>query len=149
MRIEVRLIIAGSRGVSPTPAQIDPYVQALLESVRKLHPDAEVVLVEVISGAAYGVDKAGEAWAIAAGVPVHRDPVTEADYAQHGRYHAPKMRNRRMAERGTHALIFWDGMSGGSADMCTRMVVRKKPVETIPWRKRHSPRGHRSEKKSA
>lgn len=143
----MRLIIAGSRTVSPTIADIDRAAEDIAIDVYGLRPGDcaehgwKQYVNEVISGDANGSDKAGEEWAKARGVPVFLDPVTDEDYATHGRYLAPKMRNRRMAERGTHALIFWDGTSGGSADMCTRMVARGKPVVIVPMKPARPRRG--------
>lgn len=123
------LIIAGSRTVSPTIEEITRAVSDL--NFRGLHE-----LQEIVCGCARGADKAGEAWAIAGGLSVHHEPITAELVAKHGKYLAPKMRNRLMAERADAALIFWDGTSGGSADMACRMVARGKPVQVIPWRPR-------------
>lgn len=120
----MRLIIAGSRTVAPAPAAIDAAFDDFLFVLGDVS--------EVISGGARGADAAGEAWAAARGIAVRRDPVSEMDYERFGKYLAPKMRNRRMAERADAALVFWDGTSGGSADMVTRMVARGKPVRVIP-----------------
>jgi hypothetical protein len=124
-----KLVIAGSRSVSPTPEEID-------QAFRRIDPSGLLFspgdVTEVISGCATGADRAGEAWASVRGIAVHREPVTDEDYKRFGKFVAPRMRNRRMAERGDMAIIFWDGLSGGSADMCTRMVARDKPVRVIP-----------------
>jgi hypothetical protein len=112
----VKLVIAGSRTVSPTIEDID------------------AALTEVICGDAAGADTCGALWARSRGIPLHHEPVTQDDYAQHGRYMGPKMRNRRMAERGDALLAFWDGTSGGTADMVTRMVARDKPVRVVPYK---------------
>lgn len=119
----MKLIIAGSRTVDPLPGTIR---NAIVEHF----PDVE----EIVSGAARGADIAGELYAKVAMLPVARFPVTDDDYKLYGRYLAPKMRNRRMAEYADAALVFWDGKSGGSADMVTRMVVRGKPVRVVPMR---------------
>jgi hypothetical protein len=135
----VKLVIAGSRTVSPTIAEIDDALaQALFDWHIPLCADkgfADRVL-EVICGDAAGVDFAGEQWARARGIPIHHEPITAGDIAQHGKYVGPRMRNRRMAERGTHAIIFWDGVSAGSADMACRMVARSKPVRVVPCKPR-------------
>lgn len=110
------MVIAGSRTVSPTIEDID------------------AALTEVICGDAAGADTCGALWARSRGIPLHHEPVTQDDYAQHGRYMGPKMRNRRMAERGDALLAFWDGTSGGTADMVTRMVARDKPVRVVPYK---------------
>jgi hypothetical protein len=138
----VQLVIAGSRTVSPTIEEIDRAVENLVIDVYGARPGdfAEhgrgTYVLEVICGDAAGADSAGEQWARSRGIPIHHEPITPADIAQHGKYAGPRMRNRRMAERGTHAIIFWDGVSAGSADMCTRMVARNKPVGVVPCKPR-------------
>lgn len=125
------VIIAGSRTVSPTPDEIDAALLKL-DPIGLLWAPSE--WSEVVCGMALGADLAGKAWAERRGKSVHRDPVTGEDYAAHGRYIAPKIRNRRMAEHADAAVLFWDGWSGGTADMCCRMVARGKPVAVIPLR---------------
>lgn len=119
----MKLIIAGSRSVNPTDEQITE----AFHTIR-----AGAIVTEIICGMARGADLAGKRWAHSCGVTVYMDPVTDEDYDKFGRYIAPKMRNRRMAERAGAAIIFWDGLSGGSSDMCMRMVARGKPVLVIP-----------------
>lgn len=124
------IIIAGSRTV-------DPSVDEITEAIRRLDPSGLLFVpeewTEIVCGCALGADKAGERWALARGIPVHHEPITTALVLQFGKYLAPKMRNRAMAERAWGALVFWDGTSGGSADMVCRMVARDKPVRVIPW----------------
>lgn len=117
-----KLIIAGSRTVHPTPAQIDAEMDDFLfvkEDIR-----------EVVSGTAGGADNSGELWATVNGITIRRFP---ADWDKHGRV-AGKLRNREMAEYADAALVFWDGMSSGSCDMVTRMVARGKPVRVVPMK---------------
>lgn len=120
----MRLIIAGSRGVFPEAADIEAAMDDLLFVLADIR--------EVVSGTAAGADLAGEKWARGRGIPIKRFP---ASWNQRGKI-AGKMRNREMAEYADAALIFWDGLSSGSADMCTRMVARNKPVRVIPMRRR-------------
>lgn len=122
----MKLIIAGSRTVSPTIDDID----AAFDDLVIVRMDVR----EVICGDAAGADTAGARWAQARGVLIHHEPVTQADYETHGRYLGPKMRNRRMAERGDGLIAFWDGTSRGTADMVTRMVARGKPVRVVPMK---------------
>lgn len=127
------VIIAGSRTVSPTVEEIDA-------AIVKLDPGGLLWVpadwTEIVCGMAPGADLAGKAWAEARGKVVHRDPITTEDIRVHGKYVGPRMRNRRLAERGDAALVFWDGISGGSADLVARMVARDKPVRVIPWPRR-------------
>lgn len=124
----MKLIIAGSRTVDPTPSEIDAAFDDLLFVV------ADVT--EVVSGCAEGADKAGENWARLRGISIRKFMINDEDRKAVGPKLAPKMRNRRMAEYGDAALIWWDGTSGGSADLAIRMAVRDKPVRVIPARKR-------------
>lgn len=123
----MRLIIAGSRTVAPDVTEVDA---AFADS-----PFNVDLVTEVVRGGASGADRAGEEWAKARSLPVHYEPVTDADYAAHGKYSGPRYRNRRMAEIADAALIFWDGMSAGSADMAIRMIARKKPVHVVPTKR--------------
>lgn len=51
---------------------------------------------------------------------------------------APKMRNREMARyldtpsASSLAIILWDGLSGGAADMAIRLMARGIPTRVIP-----------------
>lgn len=134
----IKLIIAGSRTVDPSVSEIDEELFKLELGWADRPRTVEVfrdLISEVICGGAGGADKAGRRWAEAREIPVHPEPITEQDIRQWGKYIGPRMRNRRMAERGDVAVIFWDGQSGGSADMCTRMVARRKFVEVVPTKR--------------
>jgi len=134
----MRLIIAGSRTVSPTIEDIDREARELLLDLLAVDSDKPVEFTahftEVICGDASGADSAGAHWARHHGIPLHHEPITREDMAVHGKYLGPKMRNRRMAERGTHLLAFWDGKSGGTADMVCRMVAREKMARVVPFK---------------
>jgi hypothetical protein len=140
----IRLIIAGSRTVAPTIADIDREVRALVyaEGLAVELDDYEAwggpraFVLEVICGKARGGDDAGDAWAAHHGIPVHPEPITEADVQRWGKYLAPKARNGRMAERATHALCFWDRASNGTTDMHARMGIRGKPSRIVAYEKR-------------
>ena len=125
-----KVIIAGSRTVFPSVAEIDAAIVKLGSLLWV--PDE---WTDIVCGMAKGADMAGKAWAEARGKHVIRVPITERMVAHHGPYLAPKMRNRELAETGDAAIIFWDGLSSGSADMCIRMVARGKPCEVIPWQR--------------
>ena len=130
-----RVIIAGSRTVFPSVQQIDDAI-GKLGLTQQGDPEWDPMRwIEVISGRAPGADRAGEAWAKAKDKSLHFEPITKELIQQYGKYLAPKMRNRRMAERGDRAIVFWDGTSSGTADMVCRMVARGKPVAVIPWPK--------------
>jgi hypothetical protein len=124
------VIITGSPLIMLTVDEIDRAILNLDPGGLLWHPPE---WVEIVSGHEPGMDESAEAWALAKGKETYRDSVTPMDYEIYGRHLAPKMRNRRMTERADGALIFWDGLSGESADMCARMVARDKPVRVIPW----------------
>lgn len=155
----LRLIIAGSRTVDPTDEQITAGVVEVVRSaltlevlratlktgeVGEVPEDAQIerdlarYVGEVICGKADGADLAGKRWAERRGIPVHEDPVTDADRAAHGVYLAPKARNHRMSARASHAVVFWDGRSGGSSDMAARMLLRRKPALVLRMERRAS-----------
>lgn len=119
----MRLLIAGSRTLSPTHAGID---SAFCDF---LFVKSEVT--EVVSGGARGSDDAGESWAAANRIPVKRFP---ADWDKYGKS-AGKRRNAQMADYADMAIVFWDGESNGATDMVTRMVLRQKPVRVVAMRK--------------
>lgn len=125
----MKLIVAGSRGLRPTFDDIDAALAVFRERFARTDD-----VIEVVSGEAEGPDRIGAEWALRKSIPIHRDPVTAADIKLHGKYLGPKMRNRRMAERGDAAIVFWDGKSGGSSDMVCRMVARQKDVLVVPQR---------------
>ena len=132
----ISLVIAGSRTVTPT-------FEAITEAVRgSFAPDPardlpKAYIREVVCGCADGADNTGAEWARANDIPVWPEPITPEDWKL-GKYLGPRMRNRRMAIRGDAAVIFWDGISGGSADMACRMAARGKPCIVIPTSKRTS-----------
>ena len=109
----MKLIIAGSRSLSPTIDEIEAALCA--------HEIA--VVTEVVCGMARGVDLSGLEWAIATGRKVAKFP---ADWNRYGKSAGPR-RNRQMAEYADAALIFWDGVSRGSAHMAATMRELGKP----------------------
>lgn len=123
------VIIAGSRTVSPSIEEID-------SAIAKHDPQGLLWVPSdwsvIVCGMAKGADLAGKWWAESKGIEVCRMPVTDAFVARWGKYLAPKMRNRAMAEIADAAILFWDAHSGGTADMCIRMVARDRPVLVVP-----------------
>ncbi len=80
-------------------------------------------VTKVVCGMATGIDRLGEQWAIANGIPVKEMP---ADWNRHGRAAGP-IRNRQMAEYADAAVVIWDGKSRGSRNMINEMIRRDKP----------------------
>lgn len=150
----IRLIISGSSTVDPTDEAITNAVLDLVigvfriedsdpDDVARARSDLGRFVAEVICGKDGGGDAAGEHWARARGIDVHPELVTEADRTKHGPYLAPHARNRRMADRASAAVIFWDGKSAGSSDLAARMLARRRPVAVIPYRPREPRRRRR------
>ena len=101
----MKLIIAGSRNINPTPE----YMDDLMNGLQTFH---QRKITSVISGRARGVDRAGEAWAKRQGIPVDPYP---ADWTLGKR--AGHLRNEQMARAGDALVLIWDGKSKGSASM--------------------------------
>jgi hypothetical protein len=103
----MKLIVAGSRS-------IDSYVvvERAIRRVSERHS-----LVEIVSGAARGVDTLGERWAKANGVLIKRFP---AEWDKHGRK-AGMLRNAEMAQYADGLLAVWDGVSLGTKNMIETM----------------------------
>lgn len=128
------LVIAGSRTLDPTVEQIDEEVAKMLGLPERTSDAFRAAVSEVVSGDAPGSDRAGTRWANHHGIQVHHEPTTEEDIRRWGKYMGPRIRNRRMAERGACLLAFWDAKSSGTADMVTRMVGRGKPATVVPMK---------------
>ena len=97
----IKLIIAGCRNF-----QDDRIFRSIMEKLT-IAPD------EIVCGMAKGADEMGRQWAIANGIPVKEFP---PDWDAYGNAAGP-IRNKAMAEYGTHLLAFWDGKSRGTAGM--------------------------------
>lgn len=109
------LIIAGVLHYSPSVAEIDAQIP---------HPER---VSAVVSGTARGVDTAGERWAKAHGIAVHRFP---PDWHTFGRSAGPK-RNRQMAEFADCLLAFYDGVDRGTASMIRIAAELGLPTKVV------------------
>jgi len=65
---------------------------------------------QVISGAARGADKMGEAWAKSYNLPISSHP---ADWDTHGKS-AGYRRNKEMIDIADACIAYWDGVSKGT-----------------------------------
>jgi hypothetical protein len=98
----VRVIVAGGRDFADAE---------LLNSVLcEMYGDKDI---EVVCGDASGADTLGKKWAEKNGKAVKSFP---ADWRKYGKKAGP-IRNRQMAEYGTHLVAFWDGVSRGTGGM--------------------------------
>lgn len=98
----MKLIIAGSRNLSPTVVQLDAALKTF-----DLKPET------IISGTARGVDRAGEKWAKERGVKILYYPANWDEYGKRAGF----LRNEEMAKAADALLLWWDGQSSGSASM--------------------------------
>jgi len=100
----VRIVVAGSRDFSN---------RKLAYKVLDIVKEKIDKPFEIVSGCARGADSLGEWWAKDNGINVKRFP---ADWNTYGK-RAGYLRNKEMAEYGTHLILFWDGISKGSKHM--------------------------------
>lgn len=99
----MKTIIAGSRDYSNVAS-----IYSVLDTLLLVRP-----ITEVVSGTARGPDSIGAMWAIKQGIPVAYFP---ADWNKYGRG-AGHIRNADMAKYADAAIIFWNGISAGTANM--------------------------------
>jgi hypothetical protein len=111
----MKLIIAGSRGFSDYNL-LKQKLDYLLKNEKQ---------VEIVSGTANGADKLGEQYAKGKGYSIKQFP---ADWGKYGKK-AGYIRNKQMAEYGTHCVCFWDGKSSG-----TRLMIRLCAGNKVPCR---------------
>jgi hypothetical protein len=120
----MKLIIAGSR-------HFKHYDYDLILSCLNMHKLGIRDITEVISGRAFGIDKAGEQLADKFDLPLSTFP---ADWDKHGKAAGP-IRNKQMAEYADALLLIWDGKSRGSNNMLNNMRQLGKPVYEVIIRK--------------
>ena len=84
---------------------------------------------EIVSGTARGVDRVGEIWAEANGIPITKMP---ADWNKYGKA-AGYIRNSEMAEYCDAALVVWNGSSPVSKNMILNMKKLCKPENITSW----------------
>lgn len=111
----MKVAIVGSR-TYPDLRIVGAYVQAL--------PYGS----EVVSGGARGVDQVAASYAEMCHFAVCE---MRPDYELHGRYDAPKIRNREIVEYADRVVAFWDGMSGGTANAIAWAVALGRPLEVF------------------
>lgn len=112
----MRLIIAGSRTLSPT-----------VEDIASTLSQLEWSPTMIISGTARGADQAGEAYAEHHHLPIERYP---ADWTQYGKS-AGYIRNKMMVSRADAVLLFWDGFSKGTDSTHRLARDRRIPVAIV------------------
>lgn len=113
----MKLIIAGSRSFSNYPL--------MKQKLNYFLKNIQTQEVEIVSGTAKGADKLGERYAKEMGYALKEFP---ADWDKYGKK-AGYVRNRQMAEYGSHCVCFWDGQSYG-----TKMMIELAAEKGLPCR---------------
>jgi hypothetical protein len=112
----MRLIVAGSRTFTDY-ARLSAVLDRLLGTK----------VPEIVSGGARGTDALGERYAREHGLKL---TVMPADWETNGKAAGP-IRNRQMAEYGTHLVAFWDGASPGTKHMIDAALDRGLSVRVV------------------
>ena len=114
----MKVIIAGSRNYT--------VYQTVLDHVDRIVCAHNMVIDEIVSGGARGVDALGERYARDHNIPCKRFP---ANWDRYGRSAGPR-RNRDMAEYGDMLIAFTSG-GPGTENMIRQMQTVQKPVVII------------------
>lgn len=102
----MKTIIAGSRDITAFE---------ILDQVMGYAYQEGIIVTEVVSGGARGVDQLGEQWAKKMNQPLKIFP---ADWKTHGKV-AGFIRNGEMAKYADALVAIWDGESKGTKHMIT------------------------------
>lgn len=106
----MRVIVAGCREFK-NYRYVERKLDFLLGNIQRL---------EIVHGAARGVDSLGKRWGNERG---HKVTPFPADWDANPRV-AGFLRNQEMADYADRLVAFWDGHSGGTADMIRRAERR-------------------------
>ena len=113
----MKIVIAGSRTINK-PVKL----AKAIDNILILDPEFINKVTDVISGTAVGVDRLGEAWALAYNKNIILRP---ADWSI-GRS-AGHIRNDKMAKECDFGIILWDGQSPGTRGMIKALKKYNKP----------------------
>jgi len=120
----MRTIIAGSRSITD--------IGHIYNAIDEAKTVMGIIVMEVVSGGASGVDALGEQWAMEIGAPIKRFPAQWEDLDAPGavvrtrrdgkKYNvlAGFARNEQMAQYADALVAVWDGVSTGTQDMIKR-----------------------------
>lgn len=118
-------------------SQIEQFLEEQADEGGPFHKEAPTE-IQIVSGAADGVDQAGEHWQKEH--PIHEDRLGRqsltslkrfpAEWWKNGRS-AGMLRNQEMARYADMALIIMRGDSKGSLDMAARMRRMSKPCKVV------------------
>lgn len=115
-----RVIVAGSRSVCDEQFNFSKLDKLLSNKMGKED-------IQIVSGAARGVDQTGEKYAASRGLDCIRFP---ADWEKYGK-RAGYLRNEQMAENADALVAFWDGQSRGTKHMIEIAKTRGLPVRIV------------------
>jgi hypothetical protein len=130
------LCIFGSRSVRNQHAAD----WAIINGLAELGFTGHGTITYALDGGAPGADRAGRNWCKMVGVRVEHRPAAWNDLTAPGariwrnkfgklfNANAGYDRNEQMAEEATHFIALWDGESGGTQDMISRVNSKKKPL---------------------
>lgn len=113
--LKMKVVVAGSRSITD-------YVL-----VEQAISSSGLVVTEIVSGGARGVDNLGEQYANSNDVNLK---IFKADWSRYGKAAGP-IRNGQMADYADAAVIVWDGKSSGTKNMIEQMKKRGKPVHVV------------------
>lgn len=144
---ERRIIVAGSRGFSPSNEEREKFFK-LLDGIIFQRPMTEERVI-IISGGAKGADKFGETYAIDRKLGLEIMPAKwkiedintwkgPSRYNEHLGYYDPTAghkRNAEMAKVADEVILFWDGKSKGTKGMYDEAIRRELPVVTVNYPK--------------
>lgn len=116
----MRIIIAGSRTITGKAGAME-VLGSFTEAIAEWGP---LVVTEIVTGGAKGVDEIGKRFAEKFGL-AHRE--FPADWDKHGK-RAGYLRNVEMAEHADALVLVWDGKSAGSRMMKEIAEKRGMPV---------------------
>lgn len=117
----MRLIVAGGRDFNDYEL-----LEYNLTHILKNFSYDEITL---ICGEAKGADSLGKNFALKNGIKIES---YFPDWNLHGK-RAGTIRNKQMAENGTHLVAFWDGKSRGTNSMIELAEERKLEVIVIKY----------------
>lgn len=115
-----RVIVAGSRSVCDERLIFRKLDKLLSNKLGKED-------IQIVSGAARGVDQTGEKYAASRGLDCIRFP---ADWEKYGK-RAGYLRNEQMAENADALVAFWDGQSRGTKHMIEIAKTRGLAVRIV------------------
>jgi len=116
-----RVVVAGSRGFGDFP-RLCAVLDRLLS--RRVASGCQVV---ILSGGARGADQLGVRYAAARDLPVWS---FSADWARYGRGAGP-VRNAEMVRNADAVVVFWDGVSKGTAGLVRLARAAGLPVRVV------------------